>query len=110
MIISISKGAPRFIKKPADSIAIQEKSVKYEVIVDALPKAMLSLLLDGKEIKTKESAKIDTDAKTGSNFFAINKVSADHVGTYKIKASNKIGEMEHSFELKVFGNTMLLNI
>ena len=65
------------------------------------------MFLNDKEVKTKESAKIDIDAKTGINYFVISKVSADHAGSYTIKASNNIGEVEHSFELIILGKEML---
>lgn len=85
-------------------MAIQDQPSKFECIVDASPKAKISWLLNGKELTNKDNVKLETDAKTGANFLTIPKVAATHLGTYTVKASNNVGEVEHSFNLNVLGN------
>lgn len=46
--------------------------------------------------------KFETDVKTSANVLVIPKVLASHAGTITIKASNTVGEVEHSFKLDVF--------
>jgi len=72
-------------------------------LVDAFPKAKLSWFLNGKELTTKDNVKFETDAKTSSSFLTIPKVAAAHIGTYTIKATNSVGEVEHSFTLDGLG-------
>lgn len=76
---------------------------KFECLIDALPKAKVTWTLNGKELTPKDNVKLETDAKTSSNILTIPKVSPTHFGTYTIKASNNVGEIEHSFNLDVLG-------
>lgn len=69
-----------------------------------MPKAKLTWLLNGKELTNKDNVKFETDAKTSSVFLIIPKVMATHIGSYTIKASNSVGEIEHTFDLGAFGN------
>lgn len=89
--------------QPSDTIAIQDQSAKFECLVDSLPKAKLSWYLNGKELTVKEGVKFETDAKTSANYLVIPKVTASSFGKYTIKASNNVGEIEHSFNLDVLG-------
>ena len=73
-----------------------------------MPKAKLTWLLNGKELTNKDNVKFETDAKTSSVFLVIPKVMPSHIGTYTIKASNPVGELEHTFNLDAFGNLFLL--
>ena len=98
------KGAPKFISKPENAIAIQDQSAKFECLIDALPKAKLTWILNGKELTNKDNVKFEVDAKTSANFLVIPKISSFHLGTYIIKASNSVGEVEHTFSLDVLGN------
>lgn len=84
-------------------MAIQDQSAKFECLIDALPKAKISWLLNGKELTNKDNIKFETDTKTSANFLVIPKVMASHLGTYTIKVSNNVGETEHSFNLDVLG-------
>jgi hypothetical protein len=58
--------------------------------------------LNGKELTNKDNLKFETDAKTSAVFLVIPKVMASHIGTYTVKASNNVGEIEHSFILDAF--------
>lgn len=98
------KGAPKFITKPEDTVAIQDQAAKFECLVDAAPKAKLTWLLNGKELTNKDNVKFETDAKTSAVFLVIPKVLASHIGSYTVKASNNVGEVEHTFKLDAFGN------
>lgn len=72
-------------------------------MIDALPKAKVVWLLNGKELTNKDNVRLETDAKTGANVLVIPKVLAVHCGTYTIKASNSVGEAEHTFSTDTLG-------
>lgn len=101
--LNILLGSPKFLTLPQNAIAIQEQASKFECVVDALPKAKLTWYLNGKELTTKDNVKFETDAKTSANYLVIPKVNSTHLGTYKVKASNNVGEIEHEFNLDVLG-------
>jgi len=65
--------------------------------------------LNDKELTNKDNVKFETDAKTFTNSLVIPKISASHLGKYVIKASNNVGEVEHTFNLDVLGKTKILN-
>lgn len=69
-----------------------------------MPKAKLTWLLNGKELTNKDNIKFETDAKTSVTFLIIPKVMPSHIGTYTIKASNNVGEIEHSFTFDALGD------
>jgi hypothetical protein len=64
----------------------------------------LTWLLNGKELTNKDNVKFETDAKTSAVFLVIPKVMPSHIGTYTVKATNNVGEVEHSFTLGANGN------
>lgn len=72
-------------------------------MIDALPKAKVTWFLNGKELSNKDNVKLETDAKTNANVLSIPKVLASHCGAYTIKASNSVGEAEHTFNLGTLG-------
>jgi hypothetical protein len=83
---------------------VQDQSVKFECLVDSLPKAKISWLLNGKELTLKDNVKFETDPKTSANNLIIPKINqAAHLGKYTIKASNTVGEVEHNFDLDILG-------
>lgn len=89
--------APKFVTKPENVVAIQDQPAKFECLVDAMPKAKLTWLLNGKELTNKDNVKIEADAKTSAATLVIPKVMPTHIGTYTVKASNTVGEVEHTF-------------
>lgn len=95
--------APKFLSQPQNTIAVQDQSARFECLIDALPKAKVTWLLNGKELTNKDNVKLETDAKTSANVLVIPKVLASHCGTFTIKASNSVGEVEHSFNLDTLG-------
>ncbi len=95
------KGAPKFLTKPDNTIAVQDQSTKFEVLVDSLPKAKIVWLLNGKELTAKDNIKFENDAKTSATNLIIPKILASHLGKYTIRASNSVGEIEHSFDLNI---------
>ncbi len=99
----MTKGAPKFVTKPEDTVAVQDQPAKFECLIDSMPKAKVTWLLNGKELTNKDNIKIETDAKTSATFLVIPKVMASHIGTYTIKASNNVGEVEHSFGFDALG-------
>ena len=54
----------------------------------------------------KDNVKFENDAKTSANYLTIPKVLASHLGKYTIKASNSVGETEHSFDLNILGKNI----
>ena len=80
-----------------------DQPTKFECIVDSLPKAKISWFLNGKELNVKDNVKFETDVKSSANYLTIPKVSLVHLGTYSIKASNLVGENEHTFNLDIIG-------
>lgn len=103
MIIDLNLGAPKFITKPSDTIAIQDQPARFECTIDAFPKAKISWYLNEKELTLKDNVKFENDAKTSASNLVIPKVLASHLGKFKVKASNTVGEIEHVFELNVLG-------
>jgi hypothetical protein len=99
--------APKFITKPEDAIAVQDQPARFESLIDALPKAKVTWLLNGKELSNKDNVKVEVDAKTNANVLTIPKVLAAHMGTFTIKASNSVGEIEHSFNLNTLGKYII---
>jgi hypothetical protein len=97
-------GAPKFLTKPEDSVAVQGQSLKFSTTVDSLPKAKVQWFLNDRELTAKDSVKIEVDAKTSACNLVIPKILAVHLGKYRVKASNSVGEAEHTFELNVLGN------
>ena len=72
-----------------------------------MPKAKISWYLNGKELAIKDNVKFETDPKTASNYLVLPKISQmAHLGKYTVKASNNIGEIEHSFDVDVLGKYM----
>lgn len=91
--------APKFLSQPSNTVAIQDQPAKFECLIDSLPKAKVTWLLNGKELTNKDNVKVEVDQKTSANILTIPKVLATHCGTYTIKASNPVGEVEHTFSL-----------
>lgn len=81
--------------------------IKFECIADSMPKAKITWSLNGKELTVKDNVKFEQDAKTNASFLVIPKASASHIGSYTVKASNAVGESEHSFNLDVLGKYMI---
>ncbi len=102
--------APNFVSKPENTVAVQDQPARFECLIDALPKAKVSWFLNGKELTNKDNVKFETDAKTSANVLVIPKVLASHMGSFTIKASNSVGEIEHVFSLDTLGkNNRLFN-
>ena len=97
------KGKPKFLSQPNDSIAVQDQPARFECLVDALPKAKISWFLNEKELTAKDGFKFETNAQTSVNSLVLAKVTSAHFGKYTIKASNSVGEIEHSFNVDVLG-------
>ena len=95
--------APKFLSQPQNTVAVQDQAAKFECLIDALPKAKVTWLLNGKELTNKDNVKLEVDAKTSANILTIPKVLATHMGSYTIKASNSVGEVEHTFNLDTLG-------
>ena len=68
-----------------------------------MPKPKLTWLFNGRELTNKDNVKFETDAKTSANYLVMPKVSVANIGAYIIKASNSVGEIEHTFNLDVLG-------
>ena len=51
----------------------------------------------------KDGFKFEINAQTSANSLVLTKVSSAHLGKYTIKASNSVGEIEHSFNVDVLG-------
>jgi hypothetical protein len=101
-IITINR-SPKFLSQPSNSVAVLDTTAKFECVVDANPKPKLIWLLNDKELTVKDNVKFEVDAKTTANILVIPKVTSLHVGTFTIKASNSVGEIEHKFNLIVNG-------
>ncbi len=101
--IALLIGAPKFVSQPQDTVVVQDTSVRFECTIDAVPKPKVSWLLNGKELTAKDNVKFESNAQTQTNALVIPKVSAAHLGTITIKASNQVGEVEFSFKMDVLG-------
>ena len=100
--------APKFLTKPEDSIAVQDKSIKFESTIESFPKPKVSWFLNDKELTVKDNVKIEVDAKTNACNLVIPKVSSTHLGKIKIVATNSVGSIEHTFDLNVLGNRIII--
>lgn len=78
--------------------------------MDGLPKAKITWFLNGKELTNKDNVKFEVDQKSNANYLVIPKIASFHLGTITVKASNNVGETEHSFDLNVLGNSSLIDI
>ena len=96
------------MNKPIDTVAIHGKSIKFETMIEAIPKAKVSWYLNDKEISLKDGVKFENNPKTSACNLVIPKILVSHLGKYTIKASNIVGEAEHTFELNVLGNIVCL--
>lgn len=83
---------------------MQDQQARFECLVDALPKAKISWYLNDKELTAKDGFKFEINAQTSVNSLILPKVTSNHFGKYTIKASNTVGEIEHSFSVDVLGN------
>ena len=59
--------------------------------------------MNDKELTAKDGFKFETNAQTSVNSLVLAKVTSTHFGKYTIKASNSVGEIEHSFNVDVLG-------
>ncbi len=104
-LIFYFKGIPKFISGPSDITVTQYQEARFECVIDALPKANLVWLLNGKEI-TKDDVKFEVNEQTSTYYYIIPKVLTTHGGVYTIKATNDVGENEYKFKLDVFGKLL----
>ncbi len=77
--------------------------MKFECIVDAVPKAKVTWCFNDQELTLKDKIRFEVDQKTNSNFLIIPKVSSSLNGAFIIRAYNIIGEIEHKFYMNVTG-------
>ncbi|RNA37098.1 muscle M-line assembly unc-89-like, partial [Brachionus plicatilis] len=64
-------------------------------------KMVLKWYLNDKELTIKDNVKFEVDQKSSTYSLVIPKVQPFHSGTVTIKASNNVGEVEHSFDIDV---------
>lgn len=98
-------GAPIFVKLP-DTVGpvTKDESVKYESIIEGLPKPTISWLLNGKELSNKDGVVIEKDVNTNKYSLSIPKVNPNiHSGKISIIAKNTIGTIQHEILLSVNG-------
>ena len=98
-------GIPVFIKNIESHEPVKkDSSVKFECIIDAFPKPLVSWLINGKEVSTKDGVQIEKDSDNNRYSLSIPKViSASHSGQITVKASNSLGLIQQDTILKVFG-------
>ena len=75
-----------------------------------MPKPKLTWLFNDRELTNKDNVKFETDAKTSANYLVIPKVAVANIGAYIVKASNSVGEIEHTFKLDVLGKNQVSTI
>lgn len=92
------------MSQPQDSVVVQDTSIRFECTIDAVPKPKVSWILNGKELTSKDNVKFETNAQSQVYALVIAKVSVSHLGSFTIKASNQVGDIESSFNLDVLGN------
>ena len=90
-------GAPKFLTKPSDAVAIKDQAIKFESTIEGYPKPKIQWFLNDKELTIKDNVKLEA-----SNL-VIAKVLESHLGIIKIVASNSVGSVEHTFNLNVQG-------
>jgi hypothetical protein len=98
------------LTSPSDTVAKQDSLVRFECLVDAFPKAKITWQINGRDLTNKDNIKYENDPKTSINCLVIPKVLSSHGGSYKVKASNSVGEVEHSFKLNVLGNEIQFDL
>lgn len=94
--------------KPEDSVAIQGKSIKFDSVIEAQPKAKITWFLNEKELTLKDGVKFENNPKTSACNLIIPRIVGTHLGKYSIKATNIVGEIEHVFELDILGKEKYL--
>lgn len=100
--LTINKLA-KFIVAPNDAVGIQDTPARFECAIESVSKYKVSWFFNNKEITSKENIKIETDNRKSTSTLVISKVTPGNLGRYTIKVSNAAGEIEHSFNLEVFG-------
>jgi len=93
--------APKFLTKPSDMVGVQGQSLRFESVIEAQPKAKVAWFLNDRELTAKDGVKFEADAKSNACNLVIAKVLAGHLGEFKVKATNTVGTVEHTFNLDV---------
>ena len=102
-------GAPVFIKLPdAVEPVCKDGKVKFECMVDGMPKPSVTWSINGKELSNKDGVQIEKDVSNNRFSLNIPKVNAAvHAGLVTVKASNTLGSVQHEILLSVYGKYSL---
>jgi len=92
------KGEPAFLRKPADLTVADKKQACFYCEAVGVPIPTVEWFKDGVLLEKSDSIQIDNKGK-GINSLIIKSCSTSNVGSYKVKAKNESGEIEHSFSL-----------
>lgn len=98
-------GAPVFVKVPEPLEPIKkEESAKFECIIEAVPKATVLWLINGKEVTNKDGVQIEKDPANNRYSLLIPKANpVSHHGVISVKATNPIGTAQHDVNLNILG-------
>lgn len=105
----IVNSGPYFVSEPQDQKVLKEKEAKFECVVKSNPKPNVIWLLNGKELTAKDGVRIEKDAAKDKYTLVIPKITAAHVGTITVKATNEFGTIEKNVELDALDTPKLLN-
>ena len=75
------KGAPYFKRKTEDVLVVEKRTIKLEVEIHSVPKAHVTWLKDGAEIKKDDRIQF-IDAKGCINFGFLNHYSFFYINIY----------------------------
>ena len=85
----------------------KEETVKFEFVVEGLPKPTISWSINGKELTVKDGVQIEKDVPNNKYSLTIPKANPlAHSGVVSIKATNAIGTSQHDITLNILGKQL----
>ena len=82
----------------------KEETVKFEFVVEGLPKPTISWSINGRDLTVKDGVQIEKDIPNNKYSLTIPKTNPTlHSGIISIKATNAIGTSQHDISLNILG-------
>jgi hypothetical protein len=105
-VLNVSCG-PVFSQESTDQSVLRDKEARFESIIMSNPKPTVSWLINGKEVTSRDAAKVEKDVAKDKYTLIIPKTTA--ASTITVKASNEFGTIEKSVQLDVLDAPKALN-
>ncbi|KAE9550266.1 hypothetical protein FO519_006527 [Halicephalobus sp. NKZ332] len=99
--VTTGERKPEFSKTPQDHDVEEDTSVKFSAIITGVPEPEITWFLNDVPIVSNEDIRVKREVETGKASIKIFKPKQQQSGKVKVKATNKLGTIESSAELKV---------